>query len=262
MVATAVPTIVPAIVSQDMAGIGVKARFADANFTNTSPRYLSYNNKWPSVEAFAGGVLATRRIDGRLFAQIEQAVQCVVTENKDLDDNDWSKARCTISPNAVAAPDGLSTADKQVIDGTNSNNHYILQNFTPDGSSRYCISVYAKKAQYNHIATQVTTAGFPNATLVYYNINTCAIGTETGSPDSTGIEECGNGWCRCWFSVTSDAAAATSLIVYMAEADGTVTIATGDSSSGTYSWMPQVVIGAVPSSPIHTEAVAVTRNAD
>jgi len=261
MVATAVPTIVSNIVSQDMAGIGVKARFADANFTNASPRYLVYNNKWPSAEAFAGGVLATRRINGRLFAQIEPSVQCVITENKDFDDNDWTKINSTISSNAVSAPDGVATADGLIENSDTAQQYYALENITPDGSSVYCFSVYAKAKSRSWLRLTMASQGFPASAYDHFNISLGSLGTRGAGCSDSGIEYVNNDWYRCWIRSTSNAAASTGFIIYLASADNTVTY-NGDGTSGAYLWLPQLIKESYPSSPIHTEAVAVTRNAD
>jgi hypothetical protein len=177
----------------------------------------------------------------------------VLSYSRDLTDNIWEQIRSGISGNIETAPDGTLTADKLVEDGTAGNTHSINQPFIPDGSSTYCASCYAKAGERTWILLVTDTAGFPNAINVYYDLSTGTIGTEVGSPDATGIEDVGNGWYRCWFTVTSDSASTTEFTLYLAEADNDV-VYDGDAASGAYFWNAQIEkTDAAPGPPIKTE---------
>lgn len=235
-------------------------RFADASFTNTSPRYLGYNNKWPSIEAFAGGVLATRRISGRLFAQIEISRTNYWTYSQQTD----QKSQVGIGSfgvNSIMAPDGTVTADT-IRENGSGGNHDIYQAYTPDGSSRYCFSAYIKAKERIWLALVYTAQGFGVNVITNLNASTGTIGTVSGTPLTYGVESAGNGWYRVYHSKASTAASATTFGLYMCNADNALSY-TGDGASGLYVWNPQIEIGTYPSSPIHTPSSStVARNAD
>jgi len=258
MVASAVPTIVSTIVSQDMAGIGVKARFADINFTNASPRSLNYYDRWYD---FDGGIPATIIIGGHRYLQCEDARTNLITENHDLDDDDWSCLRSTPSPDVSAAPDGTATADKLIEDGTAANTHHCNQNITPDGASNYVVSCYIKSSGRNWIGLRITTQGFVDNVWAFFNASTGAVGTTSGSPLAYGIEQAPNGFYKIYASQTSDAAAASGIAFYLCDADNSY-IYDGDTASGMLIWGAQVTKGIYPRSPIHTEASTVQRAKD
>jgi hypothetical protein len=252
-------------VGQDLCSSDVIARFADATFTNASARMLSYGSASPSVTSFAGGDLATRRIGGKLFAQIELAVENAITECQDFDDDDWTKTRLhAVTPvvaNTIVAPDNTVTGDKIVEDDTATATHLIKSSFTPDGSSDYRTSIFAKAGERNWVYLYVGAQGFAAATGRYFNLSTGATGGGTGAAGTYGIEDAGNGWYQCWVGGTSDAAVATDVIVYLADSDNGATY-NGDNSSGLYLWNAQVEIGTYLTSPIKTEATALTKACD
>jgi hypothetical protein len=235
------------------------ASFSDATFTNASARYLSYGSTAPSVTSFAGGTLATRVIGGRTFAQIELAVENVLTRSEEFDHANWTKIRSTVSANNTTDPLNTSTADKLVEDATAASTHFIRQTHTPDGASSYVFSVYAKAGERTWIRMLLSNAGFPGNETCYFDLGNGVLGTSTAEDE--GMEDAGDGWYRCWAVATSDAAAATLFDIHIAEGDNDISF-DGDGSSGVYLWGAQLEIGTAPTSPIKTEAASVTRAKD
>ncbi len=243
---------------QDMSPSDVIARFADTSFTNASDRMLSYGSNFPSVESFAGGTLATRRIGGRLFAQVEAAVENAYTETQDIDDNDWTKyAIQEVTADGTVAPDGSLTADL-VIPSTSSDHHYIGQAITSVLGTSYVMSAYAKAGAYNTLEIAMGGAMFVGSPSIMCDLDAGTY-TTSGDEDRADMEDVGNGWYRCWVAATSDAVDTVTPQFYVHK--GTRSFA-GDGSSGVYVWNPQWEIGTHPSSPIHAQAAAVTRAKD
>jgi hypothetical protein len=241
---------------------GPIALFDNATFTNESARMLSYGTTTPSVTSFAAGTLATRKINGKTYAQIEKACNNNLTYSQQFDHANWTKTRCSISADAIAAPDNTTTADKLVEDSSD-NTHLMQQSITPDGSSPYVFSVYAKADERDWIRLFISTGGFPSQPTIFYNVNTGVVGTVSGSPEEYGIEDAGNGWYRCWFTRTSDAAVASNFIINVCDADNSASYQ-GDGSSGVYLWQAdaQSNTSTAPTSPILTTSAAVTRAKD
>jgi hypothetical protein len=171
--------------------------------------------------------------------------------SQQLDNTIWTKTQCSITADVTAAPDTVNTADKLYDDATPATTHYCSQNFLPDSTSTYVISAFLKAAEYTWARLSVATDGFPSVIGAYYNLGSGVKGSNVGSPDATGIEDCGDGWYFCWFTATSDAAVSTAFDIHLAEADNDITY-DGDSSSGIYVWQSQIEVGTFPSALIPT----------
>jgi hypothetical protein len=176
------------------------------------------------------------------------------TESHDLDT--WGSARVTVSADALTDPFGTKLADKLVEDVGVATDYYLTKNVTPDGASSYVMSVYAKAGERTWMRLFGNTGGFPSNFTCYFDLANGVKGTAAGVDDS-GIIDVGSGWYRCWMSSTSDAAAATTFRVNIAEADNDHTY-NGDGSSGLYLFGAQLETGTAPGSYIHTEAAAIT----
>lgn len=232
-----------------------------ADFTNaTAGRLLMSDSRL--IGPFAANVPATALRQGRNFIQSESASKNEFTYSRVFRAaiSDWTNVRATITDNAATAPDGTSAADTFVED-TSDNSHQLYQTITPDGSNQHTVSIYAKQAGRSWLNINVQPQGFVGNPIATYDIANGVVGATSGA-DDTGIEYAGDGWWRCWITVTSDAADATLVIFKLADSDGTAPSYQGDGSSGVYLWQAQIEIGAFPSSPIFTEATTETRDKD
>jgi hypothetical protein len=243
----------------------VLANFDDANFTNASQRDLDYPLRgFPSVEHFASGVLAEATIGKNRFFQCEVASTNELTENRDFEAAAWSKDAVTISSNIIEAPDNNLTADK-IVENTANAEHGISQNFTPDGVSKYVLSLYVRGCEREKITLELSSVGFTSGCWARFDVPNGggSVEAQGAGIESAGIEYCGNGcgWYRIWIVGQSIAALSTAASYILYNGGGGAAYQ-GDGSSGLYVWNAQVELGTSPSSPIHTEASPITRAKD
>ena len=139
--------------------------------------------------------------------------------------------------NAIAAPNGLQTADK-VVANTTSGEHYIYQSCTGGGKNTF--SIYLKAAEY-YLARIIELGAYRFYATV--NLLTGAI-TNSGGASFTfaGATDVGNGWWRCEIEHSSSVACTYSVIGFPNTITPTNAPAnyTGDGISGIYLWGAQV----------------------
>lgn len=258
MVATAVPTIVPTIVSQDMAGIGVKARFADGAYTGASACSVDYGGVWTD---FAGGVAPIVTVGGRRYLQMETAKENQHTEVRSSDDDDWFKFNCTISADADNGPDGNASADKIVEDLGVAERHFIQESVTTVDTIPFCHSFYAKPDERSWFYCIMHGDGFPAHVSCNFDVGNGVIGTNS-TCETKGIDASVNSYYRCYQSDVSDASVGGVVInTELSDGDEGKTY-NGDGSSGAFVWNRQFEIGYFPSSPINSGVAATTRAKD
>jgi hypothetical protein len=163
----------------------------------------------------------------------------------------------SVVANQIVAPDG-SLADF-VMENTSNSEHFAGdRNITVTSGVTYCWSFYAKLGNGSPRNVYVRTA-LQGSSGVIFNVLT---GTSTviASVVSSGSQDVGNGWRRCWIVYT---ATGTGSAVFRQQLTiGTNPIYTGDGTSGLYIWGAQLEAGAFPTSYIPTVASQVTRSAD
>lgn len=181
---------------------------------------------------------------------LEGASTNLLTYSEDF--TTWPKARTTVSSNAIAAPDGTTTADKLVEDTTASITHYIAPpNASVTAGNVYTFSVYAKSGTRTQVVLSFTGNLAGNA---YFDLNSGSVILGTGQ-----IVNVGNGWYRCSITAIASGTGSTTSYIYLSSnATGTYT---GDGTSGLYIWGAQLETGYM-TSYIPTTTAAVTRAAD
>ena len=175
----------------------------------------------------------------------------------------WANTRSTDSGNTDAAPDGTTTADRLIEDGTGSATHYIEQTITVgSGVGEYAFSCYVKAGtrSWAFLLLRENT-GVTNISA-YVNLSNGSIGTTATGANWTGLrtfsESVGNGWYRVTLVARkTNAATGLTAFVYMATGDG-VYVYNGDSASYIILWGACLKIDAVPGRYTATTTAAVS----
>lgn len=179
----------------------------------------------------------------------------------------WSAGGNSIVSDAVAAPDGTTTADR-LQETAASSTHLTTQAITT-GNAQYTFSVYLKDGgrTYAFVAMSDNTTG---NVYVYVNLSTGAItqaAAATGSwtsPSAT-ITALPNSWYKV--TITGTAGAGTQVVCRVGN-DNTGTGGenansyAGDITKGCYAWGAQLEAAPFASTYIPTTTVSVTRNTD
>lgn len=190
---------------------------------------------------------------------IEEARTNQELRSQEFDDAHWVKGNCTVTANAVAAPDGTTTADKLVED-TTTNNHILDSRNVPKGSTGQTVtaSVFVKAGErtWAYLSCGDWTA---SGHSTWINLTTGALGTGDVGGIYT-VTNAGNGWWRVTSTHTIVGTFAY-LALTMGTAD-TVSSYLGDGASGVYFWGAQIELGDFATSYIATTSASVTRNKD
>jgi hypothetical protein len=165
----------------------------------------------------------------------------------------WLTLEATITPNAIAAPDGTVSADL-ILDNAVSDQHAVYEGIST-GAGVHTWSVFAKAQNLNFLIVNAFS-GSDNRT--WFNLSNGTVGTNAAGNTAT-ITNYGNGWYRC--SVTRSYASGTFLFVAATAPSNGVFSYVG-SGNGLYLWGAQVELGAYATSYIPTLGASVTRVAD
>ena len=186
----------------------------------------------------------------------EQQSKNEVPYSEEIDNAAWTKTQCTISADAIAAPNKKTTADG-MISSSVAGNHTINDGVsTSSGTDTF--SFWAKKGAsvYDWVRGYITTV----AASCFFDLDAGVVGTDT---NCTGyIEDWGDGWYRCIMVLTGDGAVRNAYI-YSAEADGDASFTGDDATIDTYVWGIQYEQGIdYASSYIPTSGGTATRLKD
>jgi len=146
----------------------------------------------------------------------------------------WNKYQATITSNTTTAPNGTLTADT-ITDNSTNDVHIAYQDRAGIVAGTYTISVYAKASTLSHINLQ----WFDGTTFYTSNAFNLSNGTTTGANQS--IENVGNGWYRCIFTITTTVSGTQYPYVMTNNGTSNVYVGTGQS---VFIWGYQVNIGS------------------
>ena len=222
-------------------------------FTRASTGYA--DDLGGRVLSFASGQL--RRIDGR-GALIEGARTNSFLQSQTFQTS-WAPDNLLAfgsgsTVDAIAAPDGTTTADLITEDSTAATFHRLVLAIAVTNAP-WTMSVYAKAGTRNWISLQNAT----DAQRAWFDLTNGVVGTQTSCTGT--IRALANGWYRCSMTCTPASAASKSFGINIASADNTTNY-NGDGASGLYIWGAQLELGAHVSSYIPTTTASATRAAD
>jgi hypothetical protein len=182
----------------------------------------------------------------------------LILRSEELDNAAWTKARATVTANAISAPDGVVTADKIVEDATASNTHFAEITYAAaTASTVYTFSVFAKAAERSELVLSVYNGS--TTPSCRFNLSTGIASTPANGAIAI-IENMGGGWYRCSITFTMATTSTAFCDIYLH--NGTSSTYTGDGTSGLYAWGAQLTATAFPVPYVPTTSAAVARAAD
>lgn len=174
----------------------------------------------------------------------------------------------TLLENAVYVPDGRLIGTGLIASTvTGAHGMYIAPTLAADA---YTLSVFAAPEDKDWIVIYNDTVGPTGQCGCYFDVANGVKGTEGSSIFAAGIEGPYKGgytggtdldFYRCWIGFTGTAAAHT-LCLLAADADGDNTFAGTTGVVSAYFWGAQCELGYRPTSPIITDGAAASRVAD
>lgn len=181
----------------------------------------------------------------------------LLLRSEELDNASWTKTNATVIPNAIIAPDGITTVEK-IVETTATGAHQIIQAPTTwQSGTTYTLSVYAKTVDARLLALALPSANFGGTnTAAWFNLQTGTLGTVQVNVTAT-IDPVGNGWYRCSITSLCAATGAQPLAVIVTNANN-VTSYAGDGVSGIYVWGTQVEVGATYGPYVRTTTASAT----
>lgn len=229
---------------------GLEGSVLDIDFANSR----AYNSKVP-FKTTPDSILTYTSPSPKLVygddGVLRYAPHNLLLQSQTFETASWSKGNATISANAVAAPDGTTTADAMFTTAVTAT-FFVSQSVTT-AAVAHTFSVYAKPNGYNFIFLFNGTTGQGRV----FNVATGVKGGTAGNsaPTSDDIVSVGNGWYRCSITGTCTAAS-NSFRVYVMSSDAGSAAFTADGVSGLYIWGAQLQI-----TPNHSNAYIPTTTA-
>lgn len=198
----------------------------------------------------------------RVRASTETAATNLILRSEELDNASHTKADCTITANAVAAPSDAVTADK-ILEAATTAVHKVTQTVSKAASAiTYTLSGFAKAAERTSIQVALQGSGSGSAT-VDFNLSAGTAGAVTVSGFTAGsatITASLNGYYR--FTLTATSNTDTGIICSFTLLDSLgATSYLGVVTSGLYLWGLQLETGTSATSYYPTTTVAATRTA-
>jgi hypothetical protein len=263
----------------DSDGDGVYVWGAQLEESSTVTPYVKSDVTWTSRASTAtyydyNGVIQTAAVDearnvaflpdsngnfvsaGELL--LEDAGTNLLTYSEEFDNGTWTKAKTSITPNVITAPDGTTTADFLVED-TSNGTHYISQvNGNIVSGNTYTISAYIKPSASRGFAVGFSGAAFTDGQVRFNNLGQLlATGASITSYTITPVGD----WFRVSATATATATGNGQLRVYITTTTGGFSYQ-GDGASGQYVWGAQMEESHYATSYIPTSGATATRAAD
>lgn len=195
---------------------------------------------------------------------IEESRTNLLTRSEELDNAIYTKTGTSVTPNTIAAPDGMMTADK-LVEGAAGTFHNTIYTVSLAQNISRTVSIYAKAGERNWLRLQADDNA-SNSANANFDLTSGTTGTASfggAATVSSSITSVGNGWYKCMMTYTLTSATTTRIIYALRLGDGSGTSSySGDGTSGMYLWGGQVEQGAFATSYIPTTTATVTRNTD
>jgi hypothetical protein len=201
---------------------------------------------------------------------IEEARTNSLLRSAEFDNASWTKTRATVTANTATAPDGTTSADSLVEDGTAANTHDLRQGgVVNSATTNWALSFFLKAVNRTWALIELQNAtATGNRARAWFNLQTGVVGTGNAAGSgityvSHSIQNVGNGWYRCVVVGTVDVSV-TSIQAWVEGtiADNTANYDGVNGQTSIYVWGAQLEAGAFSTSYIPTTTTALTRSAD
>ncbi|MGE5515077.1 MAG: phage head spike fiber domain-containing protein [Bacteroidota bacterium] len=256
------------VVSGITATLWWELRYGDALpswMTFTRATSATYVNALGQIATAAAGTLRYDfdPVTGEfLGCLIEETRTNLLTYSAQLDNAAWTKGNATVIADAVAAPDGVTAADK-LVESTANGQHQSYQQVSIGVGTARCYSVFVKAAGRMKGNIAIDNGGADLA-RVTFDLSSATVGAVTTGGAITGvtsgIRSYGNGWYRVWVAGVLSGGTVGNNILRIDAGGGDSYI--GDGASGLYVWGQQSENGLFPTSYMPTTSASATRNAD
>jgi hypothetical protein len=169
----------------------------------------------------------------------------LVASSGDFSSASWTTSLMTVAAAAAANPvNGVVDAWSFVEDSSAASVHQMFQ--TLAGASLlgviYTWSLFVKPAGRNFVALGASGG----AQAAWFDVSGGSVGTQSGGTGQ--IVNAGGGWFRCGLTVTGTGGAPNVVIVYGANANGSVTF-NGAGTAAVRIYGPQVDLGSIMRPP-------------
>lgn len=186
----------------------------------------------------------------------------LLLQSDTIDNASWTSVGLgSVTANALAAPDGTTTADLLVQD-TSSGGHYRMQNVTiPSSVADYAVSCcfHSSNRSWAFLLFEEQTGG--QSAYAFFNLGAGTVGTVTSSTNMANarafIVAKGNGWYECHLVARkTNAATVIQARVCASTADNTLTY-TGSAEGSVYAWRASMSASSVPLRSAQTTSAAI-----
>lgn len=228
----------------------VFSRASTATYRSATPLLASAAIDTLRFEHDAAGSALGVLLEGARTNQAQRSEQ--------IDQAPWAVVNSAIvTANAIAAPDGATTADKLRRNTSASGYRVTHTAITVTSAAAYSLSAWAKAGEVSFITLDTGQANI----YACFNVAAGTVGTVGANATGASIEDWGNGWYRCILRFVSPGTS-ISPSLWINDANNSFSFPAGNDTDGAYLWGAQLEAGAFPASYTQTVAAAVTRAID
>ena len=169
----------------------------------------------------------------------------LLTFSEQFDNSAWTKSAATVSANALAAPNGTTTADVIRADATSAE-HFCDQAFTTIAGNTYTVSVSVKANGLTDVGLRLTVGSLWTGSVspqVRFNLLDGTTTTIVGTPSASSITALGDGWYRVSMSAVCISGGSPSARIHLMS--GNNNVFTGNGTNGISAWGAQLNVGAL-----------------